>query len=402
MSESALEGLKVADFAWVVAGPCIGRTLADFGATVVRVESSRRVDTARMMGPFPEGKRDPNRSGLYDNCNAGKLGLALDLGIAEARGVARRLIAWADVVIESFAPGQMNRWGLGYDELREDKPDIVMVSTSLMGQSGCYANLAGFGNIGAAMSGFQPLVGSPGEPPIGPYGPYTDYVAPRFSLCALLAALDRRQRTGKGCWLDVSQTDASLQFLAPQFAEYFATGRSPQANANRDPTMAPHGVYPCAAPQSWVAIAVRDDAEWARLAPMLGAAGTPEHFRTLAGRKAHENTLDTMLGAWTCTQSAFTVEARLQSAGIAAHVVASSADMIADPQLQARQHFVRLPHVSGGQSVVEGPRFQLSDTPGRVARSAPVVGRDNGEILRDILGFDDTQIATLEAAGALR
>jgi crotonobetainyl-CoA:carnitine CoA-transferase CaiB-like acyl-CoA transferase len=402
MSESALEGLRVADFAWVVAGPCIGRTLADFGATVVRVESSRRVDTARLMGPFPAGERDSNRSGLYDNCNAGKLGLALDLAVPEARDAARRLIGWADVVIESFAPGQMSRWDLGYDELRVHRPDLVMLSTSLMGQSGCYASLAGFGNIGAAMSGFQPLVGLSGEPPIGPYGPYTDYVAPRFGLCALLAALERRRRTGEGCWLDISQTDAGLQFLAPQLADYFATDRSPRAEANRDRAMAPHGVYRCIAPQSWIAIAVRDDEEWQRLAPMLGPAAAVESYRTLAGRKSHEDMLDALLGEWTLTQSAPAAEARLQAAGIAAHVVASSADMLADPQLQARQHFVRLPHVSGGESVVEGPRFQLSETPGCVARSAPTYGRDNGEVLREILGFDDAEIAALDAAGALR
>ena len=239
-----LADIKVLDLAWVVAGPMIGRSLADFGATVVRVEHPKRVDTARAIGPYYGGGYDVQRSACYANGNAGKLGLALDLQNEDARDVVRELAAWADVVVESFAPGQVNRWGLDYDSLKAINPKIIMVSTSLMGQAGPWKALAGFGNIGAAMSGYQGLVGPEEGLPTGPFGPYTDYVAPRFGIPMVLAALDWRARSGEGCYIDLGQAETGMQFLASAFADYGATGRIAKAEGNRDAAMAPHGVYP--------------------------------------------------------------------------------------------------------------------------------------------------------------
>ncbi|MET0369979.1 MAG: CoA transferase [Sphingobium sp.] len=394
-------GLKILDLAWVVAGPAIGRVLADYGATVVRVESSKRVDTARAMGPFPNGRPDLDRSGCYETYNAGKLGLALDLAREEARVVIRDLVAWADVVIESFAPGQMERWGLGYAALKTIKPDIVMLSTSLMGQSGPYAAFAGFGNIGAAMSGFQALVGWPDAPPIGPFGPYTDYVGPRFGLVALLAALKRRRDTGEGAWLDVSQAEAGIQFLAPEIAEYSVSGHVAQVIGNRDRTMAPHGVFQCAGEDRWIAIAIANDEDWARLAPLIGGEALEPGFATLPTRLAEQDRLERILSDWTAGQRVEDLEARLQTAGIAAHRASSSADMVADPQLIDRGQFVRLPHEGGGESVVEASRFALSRTPAVYRGTAPSFGRDNRIVLADILGYDDVHIDRLGAAGIL-
>lgn len=398
--------LKVLDLAWVVAGPMIGRVLADYGATVIRVESSRRVDTARVMGPFPNGKMDTRQSALYENCNAGKMGLALDLSSAQGQAVIRDLVAWADVLVESFSPGQMQRWGLGYDTLRAIQPSLVMVSTSLMGQSGPYASFAGYGNVGAAMAGFQYLVGEEDAVPIGPFGPYTDYVGPRFGLVALLAALDHRRRSGEGCWLDVSQAEAGIQFLAPQVANYAATGAIAAACGNRDPGMAPHGVFRCAVDaglDEWISIAVRDDAEWQSLAALMDTAGLADdlRFRSLAQRKANEAALEQMVSAWTGGQRAGDVERRLQQRGVAAAVVASSADMLADPQLTARHHFVRLAHPLMGTSTVEASRYRLSGTSAGPTRCAPLPGGDNAHVLRDILGYSETAIAALERDGIL-
>src|SRR6201986_2477472 len=159
MADLPLEGVRVLDLAWVVAGPLIGRSLADYGATVIRIDSAKRVETARMMGPFPGGRFDVQQSTLYENCNAGKLGLSLDLRVEAAREVVRDLAAWADVAIESFTPGQMAKWGLGYDVLAARNPSLVMVSTALMGQSGPYTRFSGYGNHGAAIAGFQHIVG---------------------------------------------------------------------------------------------------------------------------------------------------------------------------------------------------------------------------------------------------
>ena len=396
-----LADLKVLDFSWVVAGPLIGRSLADYGATVVRIDSSRRVETARLMGPFPSGKLDPQQSTLYENCNAGKLGLSLDLRVPAARDVARDLAAWADVVIESFTPGQMAKWGMGFEDLKVRNPELVMISTSLMGQSGPYRSFSGYGNHGAAVAGFQNIVGPEGGTPIGPFGPYTDFVAPRFGLFALLAALDYRRRTGEGAWLDVSQSEAGMQFLAPHIAHTSVTGESLHAMGNRDLAMAPHGVFRAAGWDQWVAIAVRDDQEWARLAMIIGGEALDSRYATLEGRKAHEAALERLVETWTTTRTPGQVEADFLALQIPGHQAVATEEFMADPQLAAREHFVRLDHPLMGRALVEGSRYRLSDTPAQYLRSAPIWGRDNDHVLRDILGYGEDRIAVLQAADCL-
>jgi crotonobetainyl-CoA:carnitine CoA-transferase CaiB-like acyl-CoA transferase len=400
--ERPFAGLKVLDLAWVVAGPALGRALADFGATVVRVESSTRIETARLMGPYLGGQPDPQRCALFDTYNVGKLGLTLDLTRPEGQAVARDLAAWADVLVESFVPGQMARFGLAPQALRAANPGLIVVSTALMGQTGPASALSGYGNVGAAMAGFQAIVGREGKTPIGPYGPYTDFVGPRFGLVALLAALDRRRRTGEGCWLDVSQAEAGMQFLSPQIADAAATGRVATATGNRDPHFAPHGVFACAGDDAWAAIVARDDADWARLAALIGGEVLDKTFATLAGRKAAEDRLEALVEAWTRARPAHEVETALQALNIPVHRAASSADLAADPHLAARGHFVRLPHPLGGESLFEASRFQLSETPPRYDRCAPHFGRDNRTVLTELLGYDAERVEALGAAGVLR
>jgi crotonobetainyl-CoA:carnitine CoA-transferase CaiB-like acyl-CoA transferase len=403
MSTGPLAGLNVMDLAWVVAGPLIGRSLAEFGATVVRVESSKRVDTARLMGPFPGGKPDRERSVLYDNCNANKYGLALNLGTDEGREVALDMAVWADVVIESFKPGQMEKFGLGYERLKALNPGLVMVSTSLMGQTGRYAQFSGYGNIGAALSGFQLIVGNPGEMPVGPFGPYTDFVGPRFALVTLLAALDHRRRTGEGCLIDVAQAEAGVAFLAPQVADFCANGRNAGAQGNRVAEFAPHGVFRAAGPDAWVAIVARTDEDWQRLAATIGGErlAADKRLATLSGRKAHEDELEALISDWACRYPAAEIEARLQEQEIPAAVVAASDDFVNDQQLLARDHFVRLPHPLGGESVFESSRYTLSDTPAQFERCAPTYGRDNDFVLGELLEYDADRIAALRESGVL-
>lgn len=405
MTLATFNELRVLDLAWVVAGPLIGRALASGGATVVRVESSKRVDTARMMGPFPDGVTNPERSALFENCNVGKLGLTLDMSREEAREVIRDLVAWADVVVESFSPGQMNSWGLGFDELRAIKPDLIMLSTSLMGQSGPWSSFAGFGNVGAAISGYQAIVGWPEALPAGPYGPYTDFVAPRFALLTLLAALDHRRRTGEGCHLDVSQCEAGIQFLAPQIADCAATGRVVELKGNRDQRSCPHGVFPCRNAEddaeSWVAIAVTGDDQWLRLAECMGGASLCEdgRFTTLQARQQHEDELEHLVAQWTSTREAFEVEAILQGLGIAAHNVASSADLLEDPQLHHRRHFIELPHELMGTTIIENACYELSMTPAVFETAAPHYRRDNRQVLEHLLGYSSERIDALDEIG---
>lgn len=314
------------------------------------------------------------------------------------------LARWADVVTESFAPGQMEKWGLSYAEFQKYNPAIIMLSSCLMGQDGPLARTAGFGNIGAAASGFQVMVGRDGAEPVGPAGPYTDFVAPRFSLPLLLAALDHRRRTGEGGYIDAAQAEAGLQFLAPLIADYAATGRVARALGNRDPDFAPHGVFACAGNEAWLAIAVCSDPQWKALAGIVGgeALANDPRFASLSGRKAHEDEIEAVVADWARGQDLFQAEAALQAHGIPAHVVATAQDFAADPQIGALGHLIMQPEPRGRVPIVEASRFRLSATPARLDRSAPQTGRDTDHILREFAGYDDARIATLKQAGVLR
>lgn len=401
----ALDNLKVVDLSWVVAGPAIGRVLADYGATVVRVESSWRVETNRLVGPFQGGKQGPENSASYSNCNANKLGMTLDLSTEEGRAVVRDLIAWADVVIESFSPGVMDRWGLGFDELTKINPKIIMLSTSLMGQFGPLANFAGYGNMGAAVSGFQQIVGWPNRPPLGPFGPYTDFVGPRFSLVLLMAALERRDREGVPARIDLAQVEAALHFIAPEIAECSLTGIIAERRGNADRVFAPHGVYSgklgSEGHSRWLAIAIETDEQWEQLAGLIGLSQN-RNLDSAEGRREHVELIDETIAAWLIDQDVFLAEATLQLLGIPAQVALSSLDMLQDPQLLHRNHFVELDHPIHGKTTVENSRFILSRTPAVVSRCAPTFGRDNDVVLKEILGYSQEQIDKLESANILR
>ena len=396
-----LEGLRVLDFMWVMAGPVVTRVLADYGATVIRVESPSRPGAGRSMAPFRNGEFAPQNSLFFDNMNAGKLGLSLNLSCDEGRAVARDLVRWADVVGESFAPRAFRRWGLDYDSLRAVKPDLIMISSSLFGQDGPLSDVSGFGTMGAAIATFIELTGYPERSPAGPFSAYTDTVAPRFALAALLAALDDRRRTGEGQYIDHSQIESSLHFLTPWLLDYQLTGRVLTRMGNRDPDMAPHGVYPSRGDDDWVAVAVRDDGDWQRLCAVLDRpdfAGDAR-YATLAGRLANQDELDAAIAAWTATRTPAESEATLQAGGVPAHAVIRASSAVDDPQLVHRGHLVRVPHSLHGESVVEGSRFRLSRTPARIGQP-PAVGEHTEQVLRDILGYDDERIADLAAAGA--
>ena len=403
-SDRPLSGLKVLELAWVVAGPRVGRALADYGGTVVRVDSAARTDAARVVGPFPDGTPDYAQSALWENCNAGKFGLALDLSRPESRRVVLDLARWADVVTESFAPGQLEKWGLSYADIQAVNPGVIMLSSCLMGQDGPLARTAGFGNIGAAASGFQVMVGRENAEPVGPAGPYTDFVAPRFSLPLLLAALDHRRRTGEGAYIDAAQAEAGLQFLAPLIADYAATGRVAHALGNRDPDFAPHGVFACAGNEAWLAIAACSEPQWKALAGIVGdeALADDQRLASLAGRKAHEDEIEAAVTAWAREQDLFQAEAGLQALGIPAHVVATAQDFASDPQIAALGHLILQPEPRGRVPFVEASRFRLSTTRARLDRSAPHTGRDTHRILREFAGYDDDRIAALTQAGVLR
>jgi benzylsuccinate CoA-transferase BbsF subunit len=399
----ALDDVKVLDFMWVMAGPTATRVLADYGAQIVRLESTRRIDTARTLAPFHGGEPGPERSGIFQNLNAGKRMLTLDPTRPEGREVVLDLVRWADVVTESFSPKAMRGWGLGYEALRAVKPDVIVLSSCLMGQTGPLASFAGYGNLAAAISGFSNLGGWPDRPPAGPFSAYTDYVSPRFITAAILAALEYRRRTGLGQHIDLSQAEASLHFLGPALLDYTVNGRVAGRIGNRDRDLVPHGVYPAAGDDRWIAIAVDGDAQWRALCTAMDAPALADdpRFATAEARRAHEDALDAVVGAWTASHDMLAAEATLQAQGVPAHAVQNSRELAADAQLRHRGHFVTVPHPLLGTTVVEGSRFRLSGTPAQVTGPAPTYGADTHAILTDVLGYDDDRITALIAAGAL-
>jgi crotonobetainyl-CoA:carnitine CoA-transferase CaiB-like acyl-CoA transferase len=403
-NELPLAGLKVVDLFWAMAGPATTRVLADYGATVVKLESTSRLDTCRTIGPYVKSEFGIETSGLFINLNAGKLGMTLDLGKAEGRRIFHDLVRWADVVTESFSPKAMRAWGLDYEQLRKVKPDIIMVSSCLMGQTGPFAKYAGYGNLAAAISGFGNLCGWPDRLPAGPYGSYTDCVAPRFTISSILAALDYRRRTGKGQYIDISQAEASMTFLSPAILDYTANGRVQRPIGDRDHLMAPHGAYRCAGDDVWIAIACADDEHWSALTALMGRRelARDPRFMTIDARLAHQDELDAIVAAWTCNLDASELEAKLQAQKIPAAKVATSTDMLIDPQLVHRGHIAELEHPKFGTVPVERWAFKLSRTPGGPRRTAPTLGRDNEYVLETILGYSKSRVQELMNSGILR
>ena len=399
----ALAGVKILDFMWAIAGPASTRMLADYGATVVRLESTTRFDAVRTVGPFQGGKPGLENAGLFYNMNAGKLPVTLDLSKPAAREVVLDLVRWADVVTESFSPKTMRAWGFDYASLRQIKPDIIMLSTCLMGQTGPRAKFAGFGNLAAAISGFFHPTGWPDRPPAGPFGAYTDYIAPWYNATAVMAALTHKHHTGEGQHIDLSQAEAALQFLGPALLDYTVNGRIQGPAGNRDRNFAPHGVYPALGQDRWIAIAVENDRQWQALCRVIGRPELADDARyaSQAARLARHDELDELLADWTRQHDMLEAETRLQADQVPASALRSIRELYDDPQLQQRQHFVELSHPTHGTTTVEGSRFKFSRTPARVEGAAPTLGRENSYVLETLLGYSQERITELVAAGVL-
>jgi len=401
-AELPLAGVKILDFMWAIAGPAGTRMLADYGAEVVRVETASKQDPIRGGRPFVDRKFGKETGTLFHGCNASKLMLGLDITKPESRQVVLDLVRWADVVCEAFTPGTMTKLGFGYDELLEVNPRLIMVSTSLMGQTGPLSKFSGYGNLSAAIVGFHEMAGWPDREASGPYGAYTDYIAPKFLASAVLAALDQRHRTGEGVHIDLSQAEASLHFLAPAMLDTLVNDADPTRRGNRDDLLAPHGCYPVAGDDQWIAIAVADDRGWKNLCRLLGreVIASDPRFATANDRRRNAEALDGAVAELTREHDGAELEARLQEHGVASHRVQDSTAACADPQLKARGHFVRL-ESGEAYTIVEDTRSKLSRTPARVRRGVPTLGRDNMEILEELLGYDSDKMTELAIAGVL-
>lgn len=400
------DGLKVADLSWVGVGPISMRYFADYGATVVRVESETRPDYLRRSSPFRDGQPGLNRSAFFANYNAGKYGATLNLKHPRARGVAERFIHWADVVAESFTAGAMERLGLGYEHARRINPSVIYLSSTNQGQTGPYRAQPGFGTQLVSLAGFTQIIGWPDRDPAGTYGAYTDFINPRFAVAAVAAALDYRRRTGDGLAIDLSQLEGGLQFLAPLVLDYTVNGRIAGRRGNKHRSAAPHNAYPCQGdpPKAdWCVITVFTDSQWQALCRVMGNppwTADPK-FGTLLGRKRHEEGLDALVSEWTRTLPAHEVMQRLQAAGVPAGVVASAADLFDDPQLANRGHFALRQHAEIGPHHYDSFAFRLSKTPGSPAGPGPVLGQHNEIVYREFLGYSDEEFVDLVADGVL-
>jgi crotonobetainyl-CoA:carnitine CoA-transferase CaiB-like acyl-CoA transferase len=387
-------GLKVADFTWAAAGPIITKCLADHGATVIRVESTTHPDSIRLGGPFKDGIPGLNRSGFFADFNTNKKSIALDMTTERGRSIARRLVAWSDVVTESYTPGVMARFGLDFETLHAQQPDLVMLSTCMQGQTGPYREYAGYGGQGAAIAGLHYVTGWPDAVPAGPKGAYTDSITPRFGIAALVAALGHRDRTGVGQHIDLSQIEASLQFLAPEILDFQISGHVAAPMGNRSTVHAPHGVFPCLGTDRWIAIAVESNEQFRALADVVGAPEwcTMEDLRTSSGRRARQDEMDAMISEWSRDKDCFAAMHLLQRAGVPAGAVQRPSDLLVDPQLESNGHFWPLDHPELGTCLYNGPSFRLSRTPAQLRSSAPLLGQDTRRVLNELLGFSHAEI----------
>ena len=399
-----LEGIKVVDFTWNIVGPLTTKTLADYGAEVIRIEHESRPDPARELAtPFKDNVPGLNRSHVFNKWNTSKLSVALNLTHPRGVEIAKRFVTRADIVIETFAGGVLARLGLGYEELRKVKPDIIMLSSCMMGQTGPHATHPGYGwNLGA-LSGYFHITGWPDREPVAPDGPYTDFIAPRFSISTVMAALDYRRRTGKGQYIDLSQYETGIHFLGPLILDYTVNQRVANRMGNRCADAAPHGAYRCRGEDRWCAIAVFTDEEWQSFVRVIGNTawtGNPT-FASLRARKENEDELDRLVEEWTIKQSAEEVMTMMQAAGVAAGVLQTGEDLLEhDPQLKHRNSFWELDHPEIGKYRPPRPSFVLSKSSCELRR-APLLGEHNEYALKEFLGMSEEEIAELVIDGVI-
>ncbi len=386
MNNQVLEGIKVVDFCWQIAGPRVTAPLGRFGATVVRIESRAGMDYVRLGGPG------------FSAHNDSKYSATLNLHLPHGLEVAKRLVAWADVVVENFTGGRMAKWGLGYEDLKKVKPDIIMLSLAMYGQTGPYAQTQGYAATLVASSGICDLTGLPGGPPMQPSFVYPDFAVPRLGILSVVAALDYRARTGKGQYIDLSQHEGILHYVSPALLEYNVNGRELKRIGNRLTYAAPHGVYRCQGEFRWCAIAVFSDEEWKSLCRVMGKPALAEdpELATVEGRLNNVDKLDKLVEEWTLNHTAEEVVSLLQGAGVAAGVVQNGQDLGNDPQLKDREYFVELdqPGAPGGKFVYSGLPVKLSKTPYKIKRS-PGFGEHTEYVFKNLLGMSDEEYSRL-------
>ena len=417
MAQLPLEGCRVIDFGWVWAGPMLGGLLADLGAEVIRVESRDRPDNLREIGRpisenFVQGCPHPDLKGedieqvpMFHNVNRGKLGITLNLKHPEAPGVIKELARVSDVVIENFTPQVLRRVGLGYDDLREVRPDLIMISMAVAGQSGPLSDIRTYAPSLTSLGGLESLVGYPEEPVLGmlTFG-YGDPNAAACGAFALLAALYHRHKTGEGQHIDLSQLEAAVCLLGEALLDHTMNGRVAGPQGNRNPFMAPHGIYPCKGEDQWVAVAVETNEDWRTLCRAMEKPDLvgEERFADVYNRLQHWQELDQILAQWTRRHTPYEVMEILQRSGVAAAPVLDIDGLGNDPHFQKRGIRVPCEHpVTGPETLCSNP-WNLSDTSPKVRQPAPMLGQHNHYVFGQLLGKSPEEVNRLEKEGVAR
>lgn len=408
-----LEGIRILELGMVFVLPLAVTPLAAMGADVVKVEAQARPDSVR-SGLMPDNQPRPNAYNFgvqFQALNRNKRGITLDLSKPEGREVLLRLVAVSDVVAENFTPRVLTNLGIGYEELAQVNPGIILLSSSGYGHTGPWKQYKAYGPNTESVDGLMHITGYPDGPPIrggaGGLGvAFTDVAGALYGTYAILAALEQRERTGRGMWLDLSHYEAGVSTIAESVIDYRMNGRVQYRDGNRHPWRAPQGAYPCRGDDRWIAISVGTHDELESLADVLEAPALLEdRFRSLEGRHAHHDEADQLIAAATASWAAEDLERALQARGVAAHAVSTPRDVWFDPQLRYRHFFEQLPAPASAPDV--GPRphlraaWKMSRTPAVTRSPAPLFGQHTREVLTEYLDMGEADFATLEAAGVI-
>jgi len=368
--------------------------LADFGAEVIKVQSGKTATGA-----------ESNSTGYFNTWNRNKFGITLDMSHPEARELALKLVKISDVVIENFTPRVMVNWGLSYDNLKQVKPDLIMLSISGMGQTGPWRDFVALGHSIQALSGVTYLTSCDQGSPVGIGYSYADPLAGLVAALAILAALEHKARTGRGQYIDISEYEVMCSLLGPTLLDYSVNRNLtlPHSNASDYVSAAPHGCYRCLGEDRWCVIAVFTEEEWHGLCRVMDNPdwAKQEEFSTLLQRQQHAEELDQLLTQWTANYSPEQLMDMLQEAGVPAGVVNDAAHLADDPQLMARDFFVQATHPVLGEITFDSSPIRLSRTPARIWQAAPLLGQHNRYVYQELLGLDEQQLCQYVEKGAI-
>lgn len=408
MNDMPLDGIRVCDLTWIIAGPVCTRVLADFGAEVIRVEHEQALDSIRMGRPLVGETPTGNNSGFFNYISRNKKSIALNARHPDGHDVLRRLIAASDVVVENFSASVMDSWGLGYDQLREINPGIIYCSVSGFGHSGRDKEFTTWGPTAQALSGLTYMSGVPGMPSAGWGYSFMDHTAGYYAANAVMMALHHRNRTGEGQWIDMSQVEAGIVLTGPAVLDAQVNGTSwradpglPPGNHAWEPKVAPHNAYRAPGEDRWLAIAATNDAEWKALASVVGPdLESDPKFASNESRLEHELALDEAIGAWVAERDAYEAMELLQGAGVPAGMCQTAGDRFErDPQLKSRDWWHVLPHPELGDCDYDGIVPKLSLAPGQMRKSSPTFGEDTADVMRDVVGMTDEEFFSLTELG---